>query len=88
MERSRLSDVSATLLNVGLLNVCDEDESLRGAAYDLLFAVCAYVNYEANPLVPLRGTRKRTSGNGSSDKILPYRTIHTVKYCGLHPSLQ
>lgn len=54
-ERSRLSDVSAALLNVGLLNVCDEDESLRGAAYDLLFAVCAYVNYEANPLVPLRG---------------------------------
>jgi hypothetical protein len=54
-ERSRLSDVSAALLNVGLLNVCDEDELLRGAAYDLLFAVCAYVNYEANPLVPLRG---------------------------------
>ncbi|KAF8592239.1 hypothetical protein K439DRAFT_1626245 [Ramaria rubella] len=54
-ERSRLSDVSAALLNVGLLNVCDEDELLRGAAYDLLFAVCAYVNYESNPLVPLRG---------------------------------
>ena len=66
-ERSRLSDVSAALLNVGLLNVCDEDESLRGAAYDLLFAVCSYVNYEANPLVPLRGSCHITTHSLADD---------------------
>ncbi|KAF8076811.1 hypothetical protein FPV67DRAFT_1605221 [Lyophyllum atratum] len=48
---SRFSNVPATLLHVGLLSVDINDEELRGAAYDLLGAVCTYLNYENSPIV-------------------------------------
>lgn len=34
-----------------MLNIDTEDEELRSAAYDLLGAVCSYLNYEKNPVV-------------------------------------
>ncbi|GLB34218.1 putative GTPase-activator protein for Ras-like GTPases [Lyophyllum shimeji] len=48
---SRFSNVPATLLHVGLLSVDINDEELRGAAYDLLGAVCSYLNYDKSPIV-------------------------------------
>ncbi|KAG6896188.1 hypothetical protein C0992_009811 [Termitomyces sp. T32_za158] len=48
---SRFSNVPATLLHIGLLSVDMNDEELRGAAYDLLGAVCTYLNYDNSPIV-------------------------------------
>ncbi|KAG6811909.1 hypothetical protein H0H92_005307 [Tricholoma furcatifolium] len=48
---SRFSNVPATLLHIGLLSVDMNDEELRGAAYDLLGAVCTYLNYDNNPIL-------------------------------------
>ncbi|KAG6849386.1 hypothetical protein H0H93_008893 [Arthromyces matolae] len=52
---SRFSNVPATLLHVGLLSVDMNDEELRGAAYDLLGAVCTYLNYDNSPIVASKG---------------------------------
>jgi len=47
----RFSNVPATLLHIGFLSVDPFDEELRAGAYDLLGAVCKYLNYEKSPLV-------------------------------------
>ncbi|KAG1752509.1 uncharacterized protein EDB91DRAFT_1102988 [Suillus paluster] len=47
----RFSNISATLLHVGMLNIDSEDEGLRGAAYDLLGALCSYLNYDKSPII-------------------------------------
>jgi hypothetical protein len=52
---SRFSNVPATLLHIGLLSVDLYDEELRGAAYDLLGAVCNYLNYDKSPIVASKG---------------------------------
>jgi len=52
---SRFSNVPATLLHIGLLSVELSDEELRGAAYDLLGAVCTYLNYGKSPIVAPKG---------------------------------
>lgn len=52
---SRFSNVPATLLHVGMLNVDHEDEELRGAAYGLLGAVCSYIKYDKSPIVASTG---------------------------------
>ena len=38
-----------------MLNIDSEDEDLRGAAYDLLGAVCSYVGYDKNLVVASKG---------------------------------
>ena len=52
---SRYSNVPATLLHVGMLGIDENDEELRNAAYDLLGAVCSYINYDKNPVVASKG---------------------------------
>lgn len=47
--------LSATLINVGLLHLCHEDETLRSAAYDLLCSLCTYLDYDGSPILPSRG---------------------------------
>ncbi|KAJ4479043.1 hypothetical protein J3R30DRAFT_2708420 [Lentinula aciculospora] len=47
----RFSNVPATLLHIGMLSVDAYDDELRAAAYDLLGAVCTYLNYDKSPLV-------------------------------------
>ncbi|KAH7931340.1 hypothetical protein BV22DRAFT_1124264 [Leucogyrophana mollusca] len=47
----RFSNISATLLHVGMLNIDSEEEELRSAAYDLLGAVCSYLDYDKNPII-------------------------------------
>lgn len=52
---SRFANVPATLLHVGFLSVDLSDEELRGAAYDLLGAVCSYLKYDKSPIVAPKG---------------------------------
>ncbi|KAF7432844.1 Ras GTPase activating protein ira2 [Pleurotus ostreatus] len=47
---SRFSNVPATLLHVGLLCLDQNDDDLRGAAYELLSSVCSHLNYDKNPI--------------------------------------
>uniref|UniRef100_A0A0W0FVQ0 Ras-GAP domain-containing protein n=1 Tax=Moniliophthora roreri TaxID=221103 RepID=A0A0W0FVQ0_MONRR len=47
----RFSNVPATLLHVGMLSIDPSDEELRSAGYDLLGAVCKYLNYDKSPVV-------------------------------------
>lgn len=52
---SRFSNVPATLLHVGFLSVDFEDETMRGASYHLLGAVCAYLKYDKSPIIATEG---------------------------------
>lgn len=52
---SRFSNVPATLLHVAMLSVDFKDEELRSAAYELLGAVCTYLNYDRSPIVAAKG---------------------------------
>lgn len=51
----RFSNISATLLHVGMLNIDSEEEGLRGAAYDLLGALCSYLDFDKNPIIASKG---------------------------------
>lgn len=51
----RFSNVSATLLHVGMLNINSEDEELRSAACDLLGAICSYLDYDKHPAISSKG---------------------------------
>ncbi|CAE6422943.1 unnamed protein product [Rhizoctonia solani] len=50
-----LGDISATLMNVALLNLGAENEQLRSGAYELLCSVCHYLEYKDFRLVTSRG---------------------------------
>ncbi|KDQ15349.1 hypothetical protein BOTBODRAFT_54648 [Botryobasidium botryosum FD-172 SS1] len=50
---AHFGDISAVLLNVGLLNVGHDDEYLRNAAYDLLRAVSNHIKFDSTP--PIKG---------------------------------
>ena len=61
MERAlSFTSVSATLLHVGMLSIDQDDEELRGAAYDLLGAICTYLGYAKNPIVMSAGIYSAT----------------------------
>jgi hypothetical protein len=48
-------DTRAVLLAVGLLHSCHNAEYVRGAAYELLTAHCAYLKYPFDTKIPWRG---------------------------------
>lgn len=52
---SQFSNVPAALLHIGFLSIDLNDEELRGAAYELLAAVCDYLKYDKNPIVSPKG---------------------------------
>jgi hypothetical protein len=52
----RCSNIPATLLHIGMLGIDSGDEELCGAAYDLLRAVCTYLDYDKNPIVASKGS--------------------------------
>jgi hypothetical protein len=56
---ARFSNVPATLLLVGLLNLDAQNEELCAAAYDLLGAICTYLNYDTGPVVAAKGSFSR-----------------------------
>jgi hypothetical protein len=49
-------EISATLLNISLLNLGVEDEALRSTAYDLACAVANSLQYEDSKTIPINGT--------------------------------
>jgi len=51
----RFSNVPATLIHLGMLNIDLGDEELRSAAYDLLGAVCSHLGYNKNSVVASKG---------------------------------
>ena len=52
---SKLSNVIATLLHTGMVNIGSDNEELRIASYELLCAVCTYLDFEGKPVVPTKG---------------------------------
>lgn len=52
---AHLGDISATLMNVALLDLGAEDEQLRSSAYELLCSVCYHLDYKDIRLVTSRG---------------------------------
>ncbi len=52
---SRLSNVSAALLNIAMFNTYQENADLRSAAYSLLSAVCSSLSYDVESFMPSSG---------------------------------
>lgn len=52
---AKLSDVIATLLHIGMVNIGSDNEELRVASYELLCSVCTYLDFEGKPVVPTKG---------------------------------
>jgi len=64
IERTYTSkEISATLLNIGLLNLSSEDDTLRTTAYDLVCAVASSLSYDDNQVVPGNGMIYWTKSN-------------------------
>lgn len=51
---SKLSNVIATLLHIGMVNIGDNNEELRVASYELLCAICIFLDFEGKPVVPTK----------------------------------
>ncbi|KAH8826519.1 hypothetical protein DL96DRAFT_1529897 [Flagelloscypha sp. PMI_526] len=51
---SRFSNVPATLIHLGLLNLDPHDEEVRAAAYNLLGQLCVFLNYEKAPVAAVK----------------------------------
>ncbi|EKM59988.1 uncharacterized protein PHACADRAFT_115378 [Phanerochaete carnosa HHB-10118-sp] len=51
---SKLSNVVATLLHIGMVNIGSDNEELRVASYELLCSVCTYLDFEGKPVVPTK----------------------------------
>ena len=49
-------EISATLLNISLLNLGSDEEPLRNTAYDLATAVAASLNFDDSATLPFNGT--------------------------------
>ena len=56
MERPRTTNTSATLLHVGIYSLDHNDEELRSASYELLGAMCKYLNFENDPILAPQGS--------------------------------
>ncbi|KAH7098759.1 hypothetical protein BKA62DRAFT_711739 [Auriculariales sp. MPI-PUGE-AT-0066] len=53
---SRNVGLPATVMNVGLMHLCHEDEVLRSAAHDLLCALTTYLEYDGPPFLQAKGS--------------------------------
>ena len=51
----KLSNVIASLLQIGMVNISSDNEELRVASYELLSSVCTYLDFEGKPVVPTKG---------------------------------
>ena len=52
---SRLSNVSAALLHISLLNLGADSSELRGASYELLASVISSFDLDTNPMLSTKG---------------------------------
>jgi len=52
---SRLTNITATLLQIGMISSIYEEDDLRESGLELLSAICNYLEYEGPAIVPMRG---------------------------------
>ncbi|OBZ70421.1 Neurofibromin [Grifola frondosa] len=52
---SRLSNIVTTLLHVAFLGISSEQDEPRTPSFELLSAICTYLDYEGKPPVPSKG---------------------------------
>lgn len=55
---SRLTNVTATLLQIGMISSIYEEDDLRESGLELLSAICSYLDYEGPAIVPMRGLHR------------------------------
>lgn len=73
LERAyRAANVPATLLHVGMFSIDHGDEELRSASYELLGAVCDYLEYDKNPVIAPQGKSSLDLSNLSQHLMLSY----------------
>ncbi|THH13571.1 hypothetical protein EW146_g6666 [Bondarzewia mesenterica] len=77
---SRLSNVSAALLHIGMMNMGVEDDELRGASYELLASVMTSFDLSSVPLVSCRGL-------WIAGPVLPFLMILSERIASLVPQL-
>ena len=53
---SRLTNVTATLLQIGMISSIYEQDDLRESGLELLSAICNYLDYDGPAIVPMRGS--------------------------------
>jgi hypothetical protein len=53
---SRLTNVTATLLQIGMISSIYEEDDLRESGLELLSAICNYLDYDGPAIVPMRGS--------------------------------
>lgn len=54
-RHNRLSNIITTLLRIALVGISSEDEDPRAASFELLSAICTYLDFEGRPAVPSKG---------------------------------
>ena len=55
---SRLTNVTATLLQIGMISSIYEEDDVRESGLELLSAICSYLDYEGPAIVPMRGLHR------------------------------
>jgi neurofibromin 1 len=78
---SRLSNVSATLLHIGMFSSGCEDDDLRQAGFELVGAVCGYLDYDGPmAMIPVRGGNSFLLLNLSYMLIVRSLLITTIEF--------
>ncbi|KAI0737738.1 hypothetical protein C8Q80DRAFT_1276173 [Daedaleopsis nitida] len=54
-RHNRLSNIITTLLRISLIGITSEEDEARSASYELLSAICTYLDFEGRPSVPAKG---------------------------------
>lgn len=60
---SRLTNVTATLLQIGMISSIYDEEDLRESGLELLSAICNYLDYDGPAIVPMRGLHRFSALN-------------------------
>lgn len=60
---SRLTNVTATLLQIGMISSIYEEDDLRESGLELLSAICSYLDYDGPAIVPMRGLYRSYAPN-------------------------
>lgn len=57
-RHNRLSNIITTLLRIAFLGITSEEDETRNACFELLSAICTYLDFEGRPAVPSKGKQK------------------------------
>ena len=60
---SRLTNVTATLLQIGMISSIYQEDDLRESGLELLGAICSYLDYDGPAIVPMRGSYRLCTSN-------------------------